>query len=260
MSRTTLQRSTAHLAASRRLILGHAAATALGGLLPIPFLDAELPALVKRAMIKRIAEARRIDIDDEAVRIIAEGRVSKPSWKDLLTLGPFVRSAGRSVRAAFVAYAVYRRAESASRAFALGTLFDHYCARHHTGLGIDAERARELRQQIERALERSDPSLGSYAFRRGLKVLSRGVALATRRAPIEIARALTWDRLRLRGRKPDDALEAEAEEIVESTIDKELATKRSFLGRMTRSADQQLSNLGNGWIDGMVAAFESEFA
>src|SRR5204863_36804 len=66
-----LQRSTAHLSASRRLIAAHAAATALGGLVPIPFLDDQLPALVKRAMIKRIATARNIDIDDDAVRILA---------------------------------------------------------------------------------------------------------------------------------------------------------------------------------------------
>ena len=258
----TLQRSTAHLSGSRRLIAAHAAVTALGGLVPIPFIDDQLPSLVKRAMIRRIAEARRIDIDEDAVRIIAEGRVSGPSWRDLLSLGTFVRSARRSVRAAFMAYALYRRAESASRTFALGTLFDHYCARHHTGLGIDAERARELRGRIERALDEGGANLGSYAFRRGLTAVAR----ATLRAPVEIARALSWTRLpRLRGKDKDKdkdgddvAIEAEAEELVEETIDHELAARRSFLGRMARSADEQLSSLGNGWIDGLLAAFEGE--
>src|SRR5262245_52914219 len=145
MSGKSLQRSTAHLAAHRRIIVTHAAAAGLAGLLPIPYIDEQLPALVKRAMIRRLAAERHVDLDEEAVREIAEGRVPRPSWRSLVGLGPLIGSARRSVRVAFLAFGVSRRAESASRTYALGTLFDHYCARHHVGVGVDVDAARRLR-------------------------------------------------------------------------------------------------------------------
>lgn len=249
----SLQRSNAHLAGTRSLIIGHAAAAALTGLLPIPYLDEQIPALVRRAMIRRLAQLRHVDLDEQAVREIAEGRVPPPNWRQLLGLSGLARTARRSVRAAIVVYALYRRAEAASRTFALGTLFDHYCARHHVGVGLDAAQARELRARIDRALEARAGSLGNYAFRRGL-----GAALrATVRAPIELVSALTWGRLkRLRAAKETD--EVEAEELVESAVDAELAGDDSFLGRAARAIDRQLSLVGSGWVDGLVASFDSE--
>jgi len=246
----SLQRSNAHLVGARTLIIGHAAAAALSGLLPIPYLDEQIPALVRRAMIRRLAQLRRVDLDEPAVREIADGRVPPPNWRQLIGLSGLARTARRSVRAAIVAYALYRRAEAASRTFALGTLFDHYCARHHVGVGLDAPQARELRARIDRALDARAGSLGGYAFRRGLAAALR----ATVRAPLELVSALTWGRLkRLRAKD-----EVEAEELVESAVDAELAGDDSFLGRAARAIDRQLGAVGSAWVDGLVAEFDRE--
>ena len=244
----TLQRSLAHLGATRRLIAGHSAAAAVVGLLPIPYVEDQVPALIRRAMIRRIAEARHVDLDEEAVRAVAEGRVAKPNWRSLLGVGSLVRTARRSVRTALLAYGIYRRSEAASRTFALGTLFDHYCARHHVGVGLDAAQAFVLRERIDAAIASKGGSLGAYALRRAF---TAGLRAAVR-APFEIASALTFGRIkRLRAKD-----EVEAEELVETTIDSELAGQGSFLARVVNAADRQLSSMGNGWIDGLVGAFE----
>jgi uncharacterized protein (DUF697 family) len=246
----SLQRSTAHLADHRRLILTHSAAAALAGLVPIPYVDEQLPALIRRALIRRLARERHVDLDEDAVREIADGRVPPPGWRSLIGLAPLARSVRRSIRAAFLAFGVYRRAEAASRTFALGTLFDHYCARHHVGIGLDARAARALRERIDRTLAAPGGRLGGFAFRRGFQAALR----ATVRAPLELVSALTWGKLRLLRGKPRD--EVEAEEVVETTIDASLAREGSFLGRAVRGVERQLAALGGGWVDGLVARFD----
>jgi len=255
MAGKTLQRSTAHLLAHRRIIVAHAAAAGLAGLLPIPYIDEQLPALVKRAMIRRLAAERHVDLEEDAVREIAEGRVGRPSWRSLVGIGPFIGTARRSVRAAILAYGVYRRAESASRTYALGTLFDHYCARHHVGVGVDSDTARQLRVRIERAIDAPGGGLGAHVFRRGLQ----GALRATLRAPLELLGSATFGRLRrLRGKGKESDKEVEAEEIVESTIDRSMERERSFLGRAARAIDRQLGAIGGAWVDGLVANFEAQ--
>jgi uncharacterized protein (DUF697 family) len=246
-----LVRGLGHLGERRRAIVAHAAAAALAGFVPVPFFDEQLPALVKRAMIRRIAEGRGVTLDEDAVRELAEGRVARPSWRDLVGLGALARSARRSVRTLFLAYGVYRRAEAASQTFALGTLFDHYCAQHHVGVGLDAVEAHELRGRIERAIASGGGTLGGFAFRRGFAAALR----ATVRAPLELVRALTWRRARRRlAARP---AELEAEEVLEETLATVAADEKSFLGRATAAVDRQLSTLGDGWVGGLVAAFDA---
>ena len=63
------------------------------------------------------------------------------------------------------------------------TLFDHYCARLHTGLALDgADRARAARR--DRPRDRQTPgALAFHPFRRGALAAAR----ATLRAPLELA-------------------------------------------------------------------------
>src|SRR5262249_3749258 len=67
------------LAAPRGLVVAHAVGAAFAGLMPIPYLDEWLPSLVRRAMIRRIAEDRGVDLDEAAVRELADGRVPPPA-------------------------------------------------------------------------------------------------------------------------------------------------------------------------------------
>ncbi len=243
-----LVRSTQHLAAHRRLIVTHAVASAAVGLVPIPYLDEWLPSLLRRAMIRRIAEDRGVDVDDAAVRELADGRVPPPAWSHLVNLGPWLRTAGRGLRRLFLAFMVYRRADSASRVFALGTLFDHYCARLHVGAGLDGERARALRARIDAVVGAPSAHLGGYLFRLGFRAALR----ASVRAPVEVLHALTAGRLRRVGAGD----EVEAEEEVAGALAATARDEGSFLGRTVRSIDRQLGSAGTGWIAGLIEALE----
>jgi hypothetical protein len=243
MTAGPLVRTAAHLAPHRRMILAHSVAAAAAGIVPIPYLDEWLPSVIRRAMLRRIAAAHQIDIDEDALRELADGPISPPSWRHLVALGPFLRTARRGLRTAFIAFNLYRRADGASRTFALGTLFDHYCARLHVGIGLDGAAARALRLRIDHAVGKRTPSLGAYLFQRGFAATAR----ATLRAPVELWRALLA--------RPADA---EAEELaVEDAIDASLAAgPSSFLARTVRAVDRQLGALGSGWVAGLVDALE----
>jgi hypothetical protein len=243
-----LARSTEHLAAHRGLVVSHAVASAAVGLLPIPYVDEWLPSLVRRAMIRRIAEDRGVDLDEDAVRELADGRVPPPKWSHLVNLAPLLRTARRGLRRIFMAFVVYRRADSASRTFALGTLFDHYCARLHVGAGLDATSARELRGRIDAVVASPSAGLGGYLFRRGLGAAAR----ATVRAPSEIFHALTFNKLR----RLASGSEVEAEEELEDALEASAKDEGSFLRRAARSVDQQLGVAGGGWVAGLVEELE----
>jgi uncharacterized protein (DUF697 family) len=246
---TSLARSTEHLAAHRGLIVTHAAAAAVAGLLPIPYVDEWLPSLVRRALIRRLAEDRGVDLSEEAVRELADGKVPPPAWSHLINLGPLLRTARRGLRRLFLAFVLYRRADSASRTFALGTLFDHYCARLHVGGEVDGAAARALRARIDEVVASPRASLGTYLFRRGFRAALR----ASVRAPIELFHALTAGKLR---RSITAGDEVEAEEMVEGALEAATRDEGSFLGRTVRSVDRQLGTAGSGWVEGMVEALE----
>ncbi len=82
-----------------------------------------------------------------------------------------------------IALATVNRARSAARTFMTMTLFDHYCAKLHTGLALDGPTALALRDEITRAIDQTPGALAFHPFRRG--VLS--AARATLKAPLELA-------------------------------------------------------------------------
>src|SRR5688572_16922423 len=155
-----------HLVKNRRLILGHTLAATVAGLVPVPYVSEWLPAVVKRDLVRRIAESRGVDLDEAAVRMIAEGEVARPSWKSVISATPLLRFAGRSVRAAFLAWNVYRSGEGAARTFAMNMLFDHYCARMHIGGEIGLADARALRKRMEAAVKSPAGGLARFALSR----------------------------------------------------------------------------------------------
>lgn len=241
MSRS-IARSHDHLAENRRRIVAYAAAAAVAGLMPVPYLDDWLPVVLRRAMIRRIAEARQIDLDDAALRALADERVPEAGLRNLLSVGAIARTARRSIRGVILTVHLYRHAESASRTFTLGTLFDHYCTRLHVGAGIDAARARVLRSRFDAVVESRASSFGRYLFRRGF----RAALQTSARAPVEVFHALTRGRLRRRSATP----------VEEQAWNGMTNEGRWFATRAVRAVDRQLTALGGGWIEGLLDAFD----
>jgi hypothetical protein len=239
-----LVRSNDHLFANRRLILGHTMAATVTGLVPLPYVSEWLPARVKRDLVRRIAESRGVDLDEPAIRMIAEGEVPRASWKHLLSATPILGLV-RRLRSALVVWNVYRQAESATRTFAMATLFDHYCARLHVGGELDLEAARRLRQRLEQTVR--SPA-GGFALGALRRLFVSALATAVR-APGQIVEAL-GKRRRLRA-----AGEVEAEEIKDEAL-VQAGDDGTALGRAAGLFERGLASLGRGYIDGLIAAFE----
>jgi hypothetical protein len=241
-----LARTNDHLLANRNLVLGHTLAAIAGGLVPLPYVAEWVPAMVRRDLVRRIAESRGVDIDEPAVRMIAEGEVLPPSWRDLLGATP-VLALVRRLRSAILVWNVYRQAEAATRTFAMGTLFDHYCARLHVGGELDLGAARALRKRLEATVR--SPA-GGFALQ-SLRRLFVGAMSAAVRAPAQIASALT------RKRRLEAAGEVEAEEVGEEAL-VQAKDRRTALGRAAGAFERGIAGLGRGFIDGLIEAFERE--
>ncbi|HKA90159.1 MAG TPA: hypothetical protein VKE22_21005 [Haliangiales bacterium] len=240
-----------HLALHRRMIVVRSLAGAAAGLAPLPYLDDWLVAQIRRGTIRRIAEARGVDLDDAAVRAVAEGATKPPGWRTFLATVPIMRFLRRGVRAAIAGYTIYRRADQASRDFAVATLFDHYCARIHVGGGLDGEAGAALRARIDRAIAKTPSGPLRQTFRAALAAAGR----AAIRAPFELADALSGGRIRarLRARSSEDAPEEVAEEAL-------VDHAGTLLGRMGQSVDRGLMGLGARYVSDVVAAFEEDRA
>jgi hypothetical protein len=246
---TELTRTREHLAENRRMIIGRSLISGVAGALPVPVLEEWLSATVQRGTIKRIAEKHRIDLDSAALRAIADGPARPPEWTEIVGGGIAWRLLSGVWRRFLIAALAARRAQAAGRAFAVATLFDHYCARLHTGLGLDAVDGAQVRALIDQAIEQTEGGLARTLFRRGLLAAARAGA----RAPVKLANALTGGAIhRLLGSGEEDVATAE----VEDEIDRQLREEDSFLARAVTAVELQLAAESLPYLDRLIDNFE----
>jgi hypothetical protein len=234
-----------YLAGQRRTIIARAIAGSLAGALPIPFLDDWAAALVLGGGYRRIAAAHHIDLDHAAQKTLVHGTTPPTSITDLAVSGIAFRIAGRAARRMMLALATIDRARSAARTFVTMTLFDHYCAKLHTGLAIDAAMALALRDEIGRAIDQTPGALAFHPFRRG----ALSAARATLRAPLELADLATGGALRRLLARRTGIADAEAVEEVDRAVETALAEKTGFLSRTIAAVEVQLSAEANPFLD-----------
>jgi hypothetical protein len=245
----SLADSREYLADQRRMIIARSIAGSLAAAVPVPFLDDRAIASVLGSGYRRIASARRIELDLAAQQTLVHGVTPPPSLAELAAGEIVFRVAGRAARRAMLALAAIGRAQSASRTFVTMTLFDHYCARLHTGLAIDAATALALRDEIDRAIDQTPGGLAFPSFHRG----ARSAARATPRAPLDLAdraprgalRRLLTRRSRAAEAPTGDGGEVEIDRAVET----ELAESTGFLSRMVAAIEIQLSAEANLFLD-----------
>lgn len=244
-----LTHNRAYLAANRRLIIGRSLVAAAAGGLPIPVLEDWLVSRVQRGTIRKIAESRSVDADEQAVSAVADGSQRPPDWAEIAGGTVLARLLARQWRRLLVVYLVARRAQAAARGFLVGSLFDHYCARLHVGMGLDGPRALELRALIDRAIAETPGGLGRRLFRRG----AVGAARAGMRAPMKLADAVTGGMVR---RLLSKNQEIEAVQVVDDAIDQQLQTKKSFLARSAAALELQLAAEGNPYLERLLDTFD----
>lgn len=244
-----------YLTRQRRLIIARALAGSLAGVVPLPFLDDWAKGAVLGGGYRRIATSHGVDLDDDAVKHLVHGKTPPPSIAEMAASGIAYRIAGRAAKRMLVALATVNRARAATRTFVTMTLFDHYCARLHTGPALDAATAVALRDEIARAIEQTPGALSFHPFRRGALAAAR----ATVRAPLELADLATGGFVRklLARRAGGDAVtEPEAVDAVEQSLATALADKKNFLTRTVAAVEVQLSAEGNPFLDGALDALD----
>ena len=241
-----------YLVAHRRLILGRAIAGTLAGLVPVPFLDDWLIQAVVGSGYRRIATAHQVDLDDAAVKALVFGKSAPASLTEMAGTAIVYRLVGQTWKRMVVALTALRRARSAARQFVVMTLFDHYCARLHVGIGLTGDEALRLREAIGEAIEATPGGLSLDPFRRGAIAAARAPA----KAPLELADLLSGGALRRYLDKGADVTEADAVDEIDAALDKQLAQQSSFLARSVTAVELQLSAEVNPYLDALIQRFD----
>ena len=244
-----------YLDPARRLIIARAIAGSLAGLVPFPFLDDWAKGAVLGGGYRRIAATHGVDLDDHAVRSLVHGRTPPPSLTELAAGGIGYRIAGMAAKRVMLVVATVNRARAAARTFVTLTLFDHYCAKLHTGGPLDGTTALALREEIARAIDQTPGALSFHPFRKGALAAAR----ATIKAPFELADLATGGlvrRLLAKRAGGDHVSEPEAVDQVEQSLTNALADNSGFLARTVAAVEQQLSGDANPYLDGALDALD----
>jgi hypothetical protein len=241
-----------YLAAQRRLIIARAVMGSLAGVVPLPFVDDWAVQAIVGGGYKKIAAAHQVDMTDEAVNAMVHGASKPPQIATMAIGGVVARVASRAARKMMVAVAAVNRARSAARTFTAMTLFDHYCAKLHTGLALDGATALALREEIIRSIDNTPGALAFHPFRRG----ALSAAKATLRAPLELADIASGGRLRKLLANKSEVTEAERVDEIEQAMEAALAEKSNFLARTVAAVEAQLSSEVNPFLDGALESLD----
>lgn len=242
-----------HLAPNRRMIIGRSLAAAIAGGIPVPVIEEWLESRIRRGTIRRIAKARVVDVDKDAVRAIADGRSRSADWAEIAGGGLAMRLFGKTFRRLLVVALAARRAKAAARSYAVASLFDHYCAKLHVGLGLDAQAGENLRALIDQSIAETRGNLGVGPFRRGIS----GAVRASLRAPTRVADLLTGGRASKLLRRPSTVDDVEIAQAIDSSIERSRADKAGILARMTAAVELELSAEKNAYIERLISRFET---
>jgi hypothetical protein len=250
---TALATTREYLAAQRRNIIARSVLGSLAGAVPIPFLDDLALEAVVGGGYKQLAAAHHVDVDSDAVKVLVHGKTAPPALFSMARDTIALSLAGRAARRMLAALTAVNRARRAARTFVTMTLFEHYCARLHTGLALDAATATALREEIDRAIDNTPGALAFHPFRRALGSAAR----ATLRAPLELADLASRGRVRkLLRANNSDVHDAETVDAVDVAIDAALASKTNFLSRAVAAVEVQLSAEANPFLDGVIASLD----
>jgi hypothetical protein len=241
-----------YLARQRRLIIARSVMGSLAGAMPVPLVDDWAVASILGGGYKKIAAAHQVDMTDDAVNYMVHGASKPPAIAGMAIGGVLARVATRAARRMMVAVAAVSRARSAARTFTAMTLFDHYCAKLHTGLALDGPTALVLREEIIRSIDNTPGALAFHPFRRG----ALSAAKATLRAPLELADIASGGRLRKLIASKSEVTEAERVDEIEQAMEQALSEKSNFLARTVAAVEAQLSSEVNPFLDGALDSLD----
>jgi uncharacterized protein (DUF697 family) len=236
------------------MIIARSLMGSLAGMLPLPFVDDMAVTNVLGNGYRKIAAAHHVDLTPEAVNALVHGTTKPTKIADIAVHGIVARVATRAARRMMIALAAVNRARSAAKTYVAMTLFDHYCAKLHTGLALDGDTALALRGEILKAIDNTPGALAFHPFRKAALAAAR----ATVKAPLELADIASGGRLRkmLAAKTGADIAEPEHVDATEQAMEQLLANKTNFLSRTVASVEAQLSSEGNPFLDGAIESLD----
>jgi hypothetical protein len=241
-----------YLAGQRRSIIARSIIGSLAGMIPVPFLDDMAVAAILGNGYRSIAQKHHVDLTQEAVNALVHGQSNPPKLASLAVGGVLARVASRAAKRMMVAIAAVNRARSAARTYTFMTLFDHYCAKLHTGLALDGPTALALREEITKSIDAAPGALAFHPFRRAALASAR----ATVRAPLELADLVSGGRLRKALTSKSEVAEPEQVDDIEQMMERVLSEKSNFLARTVASVESQLSAEVNPFLDGAIESLD----
>jgi uncharacterized protein (DUF697 family) len=247
-----------YLVGQRRAIIARAILGSLAGAVPLPFVDDWAITTILGGGYRKIAAAHQVDLTPEATANLVHGTSSPPSIVEMAASGIILRLASAAAKRMMIALATVNRARSAARTFTAMTLFDHYCAKLHTGLALDGPTALALRDEISRAIDQTPGALAFHPFRKGVLAAAR----ATLKAPLELADLASRGavrRLLARRSGTSEVTEAERVDETEAAIEQALAEKTNFLSRTVAAVEAQLSSEVNPFLDGAIETLDRKW-
>jgi uncharacterized protein (DUF697 family) len=241
-----------YLVGQRRTIIARSLMGSLAGAMPLPFLDDWAVTTILGGGYRKIAAAHQVDLTDEAVNHLVHGPSQPPKIASMAIGGVIAKVASRAARRMMIAIATINRARSAARTFVAMTLFDHYCAKLHTGLALDGATALALREEIIRSIDQTPGALAFHPFRRG----ALSAARATLRAPLELADLASGGRLRKLLASKSEVTTPQSVDEVEQAMEAVLADKTNFLSRTVAAVEVQLSSEINPFLDAAIESLD----
>jgi uncharacterized protein (DUF697 family) len=244
-----------YLVGQRRAIIARAILGSLAGAVPLPFVDDWAITTILGGGYRKIAAAHQVDLTPEATANLVHGTSSPPSIVEMAASGIVLRLASAAAKRMMIALATVNRARSAARSFTAMTLFDHYCAKLHTGAALDGPTALLLRDEISRAIDQTPGALAFHPFRKGVLAAAR----ATLKAPLELADLASRGAVRRLLARKSEVTEAERVDETEAAIEQALAEKTNFLSRTVAAVEAQLSSEVNPFLDGAIETLDRKW-
>jgi hypothetical protein len=141
-------------------------------------------------------------------------------------------------------------ADEIAETFAVATLFDHYCARHHVGAAIDVPAARALRESIDGAVGDARRALAGRGLRGARDSARRLLSLGPR-----AARRLGFDASGSEPRAAGSRLAGDA--LVPEQVEPGAATRPRGVAARSRAA---LADAVGAWSEELTRAFDRRWS
>ena len=246
-----LRKKEDHLRVNRKDILVYALLSSAVGAVPLPVLDEWFASAARRKVVRKIAQARSVDVDKNAVEAIADGAVPPPAWSKILRAGVVVRLALKQWRKFLIAVVAAQKVQEASKIFCIMTCFDHYTAKHHLGVGLDGDKGKKLRETIVKAISNTPGGLSRNLFKKGLQATS----LVVLRGPRNLVSRLT-EMLDLKRNEMTDEDSVETFDDATFYNDIKGVESKEGLRKIAMDLEMQFSPIDNAYLANLLAEFD----